>query len=185
MDAIVSLFAKIRETHGRLDVLVNNAAANPYFGPILDTGLDAFQKTLDVNIRGYFYASVEGARLMKAKGGGSIINVASVNAKNPGIYQGIYSITKAAIVSMTQSFAKECAADGIRVNAILPGPTETKFASPLFKDDRIMAQLMPHLPMKRVGAPDEIAGAALYLASSAASYTTGSDITVDGGYLVG
>nr|AIA13132.1 Enoyl-(Acyl carrier protein) reductase [uncultured bacterium] len=185
LDAISALFAKIKEKHGRLDILVNNAATNPYYGPIMDTGIDAFQKTLDVNIRGYFYASVEGGRLMKEAGGGSIINVASVNAENPGMYQGIYSITKAAIVSMTKAFAKECAPDGIRVNALLPGPTETKFASPLFKDAKLVGQLMPHLPMKRIAEPDEMAGAALYLASSAASYTTGSCLTVDGGYLVG
>ncbi|MDQ3233202.1 MAG: SDR family oxidoreductase [Pseudobdellovibrionaceae bacterium] len=185
MDSIVSLFAQIKQRHGRLDILVNNAAANPYFGPILDTSLEAYQKTVDVNIRGYFFASVEGGRLMKEKGGGAIVNVASINAQNPGMYQGIYSVTKAAIVSMTQSFAKECAAFNIRVNALLPGATDTKFAATLVKNEKILNQLMPHVPMQRVAQPDEMAGAVLYLVSSAASYTTGSCITVDGGFLIG
>jgi NAD(P)-dependent dehydrogenase (short-subunit alcohol dehydrogenase family) len=185
MESITALFAQIRERHGRLDILVNNAAANPYFGPILDTSLEAFQKTVDVNIRGYFFASVEGGRLMKEKGGGTIVNVASINAENPGMYQGIYSVTKAAIVSMTKSFAKECAAFNIRVNALLPGATDTKFAATLVKNEKILNQLMPHVPMQRVAQPDEMAGAVLYLASPAASYTTGSCLTVDGGFLIG
>jgi NAD(P)-dependent dehydrogenase (short-subunit alcohol dehydrogenase family) len=185
MESITALFAEIRKRHGRLDILVNNAAANPYFGPILDTSLEAFQKTVDVNIRGYFFASVEGGRLMKLKDGGAIVNVASINAENPGMYQGIYSVTKAAIVSMTQAFAKECAGFNIRVNALLPGATDTKFAATLVKNEKILNQLMPHVPMQRVAQPDEMAGAVLYLVSPAASYTTGSCITVDGGFLIG
>jgi NAD(P)-dependent dehydrogenase (short-subunit alcohol dehydrogenase family) len=185
MESIAALFAQIRERHGRLDILVNNAAANPYFGPILDTSLEAYQKTVDVNIRGYFFASVEGGRLMKEKGGGAIVNVASINAENPGMYQGIYSVTKAAIVSMTKSFAKECAAFNIRVNALLPGATDTKFAATLVKNEKILNQLMPHVPMQRVAQPDEMAGAVLYLVSPAASYTTGSCLAVDGGFLIG
>jgi NAD(P)-dependent dehydrogenase (short-subunit alcohol dehydrogenase family) len=185
MESIAALFSQIRDRHGRLDILVNNAAANPYFGPILDTSLEAFQKTVDVNIRGYFFASVEAGRLMKEKGGGAIVNVASINAENPGMYQGIYSVTKAAIVSMTKSFAKECAAFNIRVNALLPGATDTKFAATLVKNEKILNQLMPHVPMQRVAQPDEMAGAVLYLVSPAASYTTGSCLTVDGGFLIG
>ncbi|WP_141732169.1 SDR family oxidoreductase [Oligoflexus tunisiensis] len=185
MESITNLFQQIRERFGRLDILVNNAAANPYFGPILDTTLEAYQKTVDVNIRGYFFASVEGGRLMKEKGGGAIVNVASINAENPGVYQGIYSVTKAAIVSMTKAFAKECAAYKIRVNALLPGATDTKFAATLVKNEKILNQLMPHVPLQRVAQPDEMAGAVLYLVSPAASYTTGSCLTVDGGYLIG
>jgi NAD(P)-dependent dehydrogenase (short-subunit alcohol dehydrogenase family) len=185
MESITALFSQIRERHGRLDILVNNAAANPYFGPILETSLEAFQKTVDVNIRGYFFASVEGGRLMKEKGGGAIVNVASINAENPGMYQGIYSVTKAAIVSMTKAFAKECAGFNIRVNALLPGATDTKFAATLVKNEKILNQLMPHVPMQRVAQPDEMAGAVLYLVSPAASYTTGSCLTVDGGFLIG
>ena len=185
MAQIEATFAAIEQKHGRLDILVNNAATNPYFGPIVDTDLSSFQKTVDVNIRGYFYSSVNGAKLMAKSGGGSIINVASVNGVIPGEGQGIYSITKAAVISMTQAFAKECAASGVRVNALLPGATDTKFAAALVHNPAVLNHLMPHVPMRRVAQPDEMAGTVLYLASSASSYTTGTAINVDGGYLIG
>jgi NAD(P)-dependent dehydrogenase (short-subunit alcohol dehydrogenase family) len=181
LEQIETIFKAIEAKHGRLDILVNNAAANPYFGPILDTPMGAFQKTVDVNIRGYFFMSVGGARLMKQ--GGAIVNVASVNGVIPGPFQGIYSMTKAAIISMTQAFAKECAPLKIRVNALLPGFTDTKFASALTGNPIILEKALEHIPMHRVAQPDEMAGAVLYLASDAASYTTGACLNVDGGYL--
>jgi NAD(P)-dependent dehydrogenase (short-subunit alcohol dehydrogenase family) len=184
MEQISAIFAAIEARHGRLDILVNNAATNPHFGPIVDTDLGAFQKTVDVNIRGYFFMSAMGAKLMAKKGGGSIVNVASVNGVIPGLLQGIYSITKAAVISMTQAFAKECATSGVRVNALLPGATDTKFASALIKNPAILKTAMAHVPMNRVAQPDEMAGAVLYLVSPAASYTTGTCLNVDGGYLI-
>jgi len=184
MDQIDATFTAIENKHKKLDILVNNAAANPYFGHILDTDLNAFQKTVDVNIRGYFFMSAGGAKLMKKSGGGSIINVASVNGVIPGDMQGIYSITKASVIAMTKSFAKECATLGIRVNALLPGLTDTKFASALTSNDAILKMALMHIPMKRVAMPEEMAGTVLYLASAASSYTTGSAINVDGGYLL-
>jgi NAD(P)-dependent dehydrogenase (short-subunit alcohol dehydrogenase family) len=183
LDQIEALFAKVREKHGRLDVLVNNAAANPYFGSILKTDPTAFQKTVDVNIRGYFFMSTHGARLMIENGGGSIINVASVNGVNPANFQGIYSITKAAVISMTKAFAAECAEAGVRCNALLPGLTDTKFASVLVNTPAILQRALAHIPMRRVAQPSEMAGAVLYLASAASSYTTGAILNVDGGYL--
>jgi NAD(P)-dependent dehydrogenase (short-subunit alcohol dehydrogenase family) len=129
LDAIDAAFANLKSTEGRLDILVNNAATNPYFGSILDTDPAAFQKTVDVNLRGYFFMCARGAKLMAASGGGAIVNVASINAVVPGAMQGIYSITKAGVVSMTKAFAKECAPIGVRVNALLPGATDTKFAA--------------------------------------------------------
>tara|TARA_R110001592_G_scaffold81650_6_gene242372 strand:+ start:3321 stop:4088 length:768 start_codon:yes stop_codon:yes gene_type:complete len=185
MDQIESIFNQISAQHGKLDILVNNAAANPYFGHVLDTDLNAFQKTVDVNIRGYFFMSVEGGKLMKESGGGAIVNVASINAVIPGDFQGIYSITKAAVVSITKSFAKECAQFNIRVNALLPGGTDTKFASTLVNNPKILEQMLQHVPMKRVAQPEEMAGTVLYLVSNASSYTTGTAINVDGGYLIG
>jgi len=185
MEQIDATFKQIEQEHGRLDILVNNAAANPYFGHILETDLSAYAKTVDVNIRGYFFMSIAGAKLMKANGGGSIINVASINGVTPGEMQGIYSITKAAVISMTKSFAKECAEFDIRVNALLPGATDTKFAATLVKNPVILKQAMAHVPMKRVAEPDEMAGTVLYLASNASSYTTGTSINVDGGFLIG
>ncbi|GGC73701.1 SDR family oxidoreductase [Undibacterium terreum] len=183
MAQIDALFADITEVHGRLDILVNNAATNPHFGSILETDVSAFQKTVDVNIRGYFFMSAAGAKLMIKNGGGSIINVASVNGVTPGANQGIYSITKAAVISMTKAFAQQCAAEGVRVNALLPGATDTKFASALFHNPVIMEKALTRIPMKRIAEPDEMAGTVLYLASNASSYTTGACINVDGGYL--
>ncbi|HEY6008819.1 MAG TPA: SDR family oxidoreductase [Geobacteraceae bacterium] len=185
LEQIDALFTRVTDEHDRLDVLVNNAAANPYFGPIVDTDAAVFQKTVDVNVRGYFFMCAHGARLMAQNNGGSIINVASVNGVIPGALQGIYSITKGAVISMTKAFAKECAPVGVRVNALLPGATDTKFAATLVQNPAILKQALQHIPMNRVAQPDELAGAVLYLASSAASYTTGSCVTVDGGYLLG
>lgn len=183
MAQIEALYAAIDTRHGRLDVLVNNAATNPYFGPITDTDPAIFQKTVDVNIRGYFYMSSHAAKRMANSGGGSIVNVASVNGVVPGFQQGIYSITKAAVISMTKAFAVECAEAGVRCNALLPGLTDTKFASVLVNTPAILKQAMAHVPMRRVAQPSEMAGAALYFASAASSYTTGAVLNVDGGYL--
>lgn len=183
MAQIDKLFADLEAKHGRLDILVNNAATNPHFGHITETDVGAFQKTVDVNIRGYFFMSSAGAKLMAKNGGGSIVNVASVNGVTPGAQQGIYSITKAAVISMTKAFARECAPQKVRVNALLPGATDTKFASALFHNPVILEQALTRIPMHRVAEPGEMAGAVLYLASDAASYTTGAALNVDGGYL--
>jgi len=184
MEQIDSAFSAIESKHGRLDILVNNAATNPHFGPIVDTDLSSFQKTVDVNIRGYFFMSAAGAKLMARNGGGAIVNVASVNGVIPGGFQGIYSITKAAVISMTKAFAKECATKGVRVNALLPGLTDTKFAGALIRNPEILDKALDHVSMRRVAKPEEMAGAVLYLVSPAASYTTGVCLNVDGGYLV-
>jgi NAD(P)-dependent dehydrogenase (short-subunit alcohol dehydrogenase family) len=184
MDDIATLFEHIRSKHGRLDICVNNAATNPYFGHILDTDLGAFTKTVDVNIRGYFFMSVEAGKLMKEHGGGAIVNTASINAIQPGPMQGIYSITKAAVVYMTRAFAKECAPLGIRCNALLPGLTKTKFAGALFEHEDIYKAAMEKIPMGRHAEPREMAGTVLYLVSDASSYTNGECIVVDGGITI-
>ena len=183
MEQITQTFARIRSDFGRLDILVNNAATNPQFCNVLDTDLGAFQKTVDVNIRGYFFMSVEGGKLMREHGGGSIINVASINGVSPGAFQGVYSMTKAAVINMTKVFAKECASFGIRCNALLPGLTDTQFASALVKNEAILKGVLQQVPLKRVAEPDEMAGAVLYLASAASTYTTGISLNVDGGFL--
>ncbi|UFH51450.1 SDR family oxidoreductase [Pseudomonas sp. KNUC1026] len=183
LEQIDAAFAHIRERFGRLDILVNNAATNPQFGHVLDTTVEAFQKTVDVNLRGYFFACVAAGKLMREHGGGSIINVASVNGVQPAPMQGVYSITKAAVINMTQVFAKECAALGIRCNALLPGLTDTQFASALTQNPQVLEQWLPRIPLGRMARPEEMAGAVLYLASDAASYTTGTALEVDGGLL--
>jgi NAD(P)-dependent dehydrogenase (short-subunit alcohol dehydrogenase family) len=184
LEDIQNLFTQIRSRHGRLDILVNNAAANPYFGHILDTDLSAFEKTVEVNLRGYFFMSVEAGKLMREHGGGAIVNTASVNALQPGDKQGIYSITKAAVVNMTKAFAKECGPLGIRVNALLPGLTKTRFAGALFEDKSTYEQWLSRIPLRRHAEPREMAGTVLYLVSDAASYTNGECIVVDGGLTI-
>jgi NAD(P)-dependent dehydrogenase (short-subunit alcohol dehydrogenase family) len=177
------LIRDIEDKLGRLDILVNNAAANPYFGQISDTGMSAVDKVLQVNVRGYFELSALASKAMKRQGGGAIVNVSSVSGVKPGIWQGIYSASKAAVINMTQGFAKECAPWRVRVNAVLPGVTDTKFAAALIKDERVLEQLLPRIPLGRVARPEEIAPAILFLVSDAASYITGATLAVDGGWL--
>lgn len=184
MEDITAIFDHIRSKHGRLDILVNNAAANPYYGHILDTDLAAYNKTVEVNIRGYFFMSIEAGKLMRAQGRGAIVNTASVNALQPGDCQAIYSITKAAVVNMTKAFAKECGPLGIRVNAILPGLTKTKFAGALFSNEEVYNRWLQEIPLRRHAEPREMAGTVLYLVSDAASYTNGECIVVDGGLTI-
>ena len=182
-EQIETLFEHIRQEHGRLDILVNNAAANPYYGHITDTDLGAFTKTVEVNIRGYFFMSVNACKLMK-ENGGAIVNVASVDGVRPGDKRGIYSITKSAIIQMTKAFALECGPDNIRVNALLPGLTETKFAGALTGNEEVLNSWLKQMPLGRYAQPGEMAGAILFLASPASGFATGSILPVDGGYLI-
>ena len=181
--ALHRLIGEIEAGLGRLDILVNNAATNPYFGHISDTDMGMVEKTLQVNIKGYFELAALASKLMKKNGGGAIVNIASINGVKPGMFQGIYSISKAAVINMTQSFAKECAPWKVRVNAVLPGLTETKFASALTKNEKILNVALQQIPLGRVAQPEEIAPAILYLVSDAASYVTGTTLTVDGGLI--
>jgi NAD(P)-dependent dehydrogenase (short-subunit alcohol dehydrogenase family) len=181
--SIESLFARLDGAGRAPAILINNAAANPYFGPALDMDLGAYEKTVEVNLRGYFWTTVQAARRMKDAGGGAIVNVASVNARRSAFGQLVYSMTKAGIVNMSEGFAKELATHGIRVNAILPGLTDTKFASALTGNPKILEQMLRTIPLQRVAQPGEIAPMVLFLASSAASYITGGVFPVDGGYL--
>ena len=181
--AIDQLFEKLESKGFGPDILVNNAAANPYFGPMIDMPMGAFDKTVEVNIRGYFHATVLAARRMRERGGGAIVNVASVNGRRAAPMQGVYSMTKAAIISLTEGFAKELAPHGIRVNAVLPGLTDTKFASALTQNPKILDMMLKLIPLARVAEPDEIAPMIAFLCSPAAGYITGASFAVDGGYL--
>jgi NAD(P)-dependent dehydrogenase (short-subunit alcohol dehydrogenase family) len=183
MAQINQLFVEIKKKFDRLDILINNAGTNPFFGDVLSVDERAWDKTFDVNLKGLFFVSQHAAKMMKEKGGGAIVNVASVNAVRPAPFQSIYSITKAGIVALTKSFAKELAPFNIRINALLPGLTDTKFASALTQSPEIMKVVLPTIPMGRIARPEEMAGAVLYLVSDAASYTTGACINVDGGML--
>jgi NAD(P)-dependent dehydrogenase (short-subunit alcohol dehydrogenase family) len=181
MDQIGAIFGYIRETLGRLDILINNAATNPYFGDILDTDLGSFQKTVDVNLRGYFFMSVEAGKIMREHGGGAIVNTASVAGLQPSPGQGIYAISKAAVINMTRAFAGECGKHNIRVNAILPGLTKTSFAGALFENEDFYKEAVRAIPLQRHASPDEISGLVLTLVSGAGTYITGESITLDGG----
>ena len=180
---INELFAEIDNRYGRLDILVNNAATNPYFGDMVKAEERAWDKTNDVNLKGPFFMTQHAARLMENAGGGAIVNVASINAVQPVPLQGIYSITKAGLIAMTKAFAKELAPKGIRVNALLPGLTETHFSEALIKNEQIYNFAVQQIPMGRHAQPAEMAGAVLYLVSDAASFTTGICLVCDGGML--
>ena len=181
-DDIARLFERVRAELGRLDVLVNNAAANPYFGPAVDCSEEALDKTFAVNVKGYFLMSQHAARVMVAQRSGSIINVASIAGIAPHPMQVVYSMTKAAVISMTRGLAKELGGSGVRVNAIAPGVVETKFAGALIDNPEIHRMIVQLTPLGRHGQPDEIVGAAVYLASEASSFTTGSVLVCDGGF---
>jgi len=180
---IENLFQTIHQTYGRLDILVNNAGANPHFGEMITVDDGVFNKTMDVNLKGPFFMIQKAVPLMQAAGKGAVVNVSSVSAVRPPLFQGMYSITKSAMITMTQAFAKELAPHNIRVNALLPGLTDTKFASVLIHTEEIYNMAMNMIPMKRHAVPAEMAGAVLYLVSDAASFTTGTCIVCDGGYL--
>jgi NAD(P)-dependent dehydrogenase (short-subunit alcohol dehydrogenase family) len=170
---------------GKIDVLVNNAATNPYFGALLDVPDSAWDKTFEVNTRGYFYFAREVIKhLQSRKAPGSIVNVASMVALRAAPMQGVYAMSKAAVVSMTQTLAYEVGGQGIRVNAIAPGLVETKFASAIVQNDAMRNMVVGRTPLGRHAQPTEIAGAALFLASDASSFVNGHTLVVDGGLTI-
>lgn len=179
---VETLFAKALDKFGRVDGAVNNAATNPYFGPLLDTPDAAIDKTIEVNVRGYLYVARAFVKHARSRdGGGSIVNIASVAGTRAAPMQGIYGATKAAVISMTQTLAFELGSSKIRVNAIAPGLVETKFASAIVGNPMLRDHVVGRTPLQRHAQPAEIAGAAVYLLSDAASFTTGSLMVVDGG----
>jgi NAD(P)-dependent dehydrogenase (short-subunit alcohol dehydrogenase family) len=182
--ALQALAKTALDSFGRIDILVNNAATNPHFGALLDAEDSLWQKTIEVNIMGNVWLTQAVVPAMRQRGGGKIVNVASVNGLRPGRLQGIYSMTKAGIISLTQTLAMELGIDNIQVNAIAPGLVKTKFARVIWENDVIMAEMMNRTPAGRIGEPDDIAGIALYLASPASAYTTGQVFVVDGGVTI-
>jgi len=179
----------VRETierFGQVDVLVNNAGTNPYFGPMLNVDMGAWEKTFETNLKGYFWCAREVARHCLGRNApGSIINVASVAGLVGSPLQGVYGATKAAIISMTKTLAVELGPSRIRVNAIAPGFIDTRLASAILKNDELLKAILGRTPLGRYGTPDEIAGGALYLASDAASFLTGHTLVIDGGLTIG
>jgi NAD(P)-dependent dehydrogenase (short-subunit alcohol dehydrogenase family) len=179
--ALQALVQATVDAYGTVDILVNNAATNPHFGPVLDAEDSMWQKTFDVNVMGTIWLTQAVVNVMREKGGGKILNVASVNGLRPGRWQGIYSITKAGIINLTQTLAMELASDNIRVNAIAPGLIKTKFARAIWENEMVLNSILDRTPMGRIGEPEDIVGLALYLASPASNFATGQVFVVDGG----
>ncbi len=180
-EEIAALFDRIEKELGGVDILVNNAVTNPYFGPAADIPEAAFDKTLEVNLKGYFVMTQHAVRQMKKSGGGSIINIASIAGIRPGANEVTYALTKAAVINMTKGFAKELGPEGIRVNAIAPGLVETHFSKVLIETKEIHDRIIERTPLQRHGQPEEVAGAAIYFASEAGSFATGAVLVLDGG----
>lgn len=169
---------------GKVDVLVNNAATNPFFGPMMSIDWGAWDKTFEVNVKGYFAATRAVVRHIHArKGTGAVVNIASVAGLMAMPLQGVYAMTKAAVISMTKTLSVELGPE-VRVNAIAPGLIETKFASALTQNDVILQHVLDRTSLKRVGQPIDVAGAALLLASDAGAYVNGAVLTVDGGWSI-
>ncbi len=177
-----TLVDKTVETYGGLDIIINNAAANPVFGPIQQTEERAFDKIIDVNLKGPFELCKKAYPILKERGGGSIINISSIGGLTPESGIGIYSVSKAGINNLTKAMAQDWGADNIRVNAICPGLIKTKFSEALWSNEAILERFLQNIPLKRAGTADDIAGLAVYLASDAAAYCTGGVYMIDGGY---
>lgn len=182
--ALQNLVAQTVEKYGGVDVLVNNAATNPHFGTLLEAEDSMWQKTFEVNLLGNVWLTQAAVKSMRERGGGKVVNVASVNGLRPGAMQGIYSITKAGVINLTQTLAMELADDNIQVNAIAPGLVKTKFAQAIWSNKTLMDGVVNRTPQRRIGEPDEITGIALYLASPASSFTTGQVFVIDGGITI-
>ncbi|TDB68236.1 SDR family NAD(P)-dependent oxidoreductase [Arundinibacter roseus] len=176
-----NLVEKTVEMYGGVDILVNNAAANPHYGPTLEFPESAFEKIMQINVKAPWELTKLVHESMKSRGGGSIINISSIAALTPDPGLGMYSVSKASLNMLTKVLAKELGADGIRVNAICPGLIKTKFSQALWEDQKTLDRFTKRLPIARMGTVEEIAGMALYLASSASGYCTGTVFTADGG----
>ena len=181
MAACQELVSKSLSIYGGIDILVNNAASNPVYGPVVECEEWAFDKIMDVNVKAPFELGKLVHPIMKERGGGSVINISSISALTPDPGLGIYSVSKAALNMLTKVCAKEWGADGIRVNAICPGLIKTKFSEALWQNEKWMSHFVKQLPAGRMGTADEIAALALFLASDASAYCTGSIFTADGG----
>ena len=180
---LARLFDAVRTEFGRLDILVNNAATNPVFGPLVEIDEAAWDKVMALNVKGYLLATQRAVAIMRAGGRGAIVNVSSTGGlrASPGL--GAYSVSKAAVLMLTRVLARELAPLGIRVNAVAPAIVETRFSEALWRNPEILERYVRATPMGRTAQPEEVAGAVVYLCSDAASYVTGHTIVLDGGHL--
>jgi len=174
------LVAEVMERFSRIDILVNNAGTNPYFGPVLGAELSAWDKTFEVNLRGYFILTKLVYQASMEERGGSIVNISSIGGLRPGLGLGVYNITKAGVIMLTRQLARELGGK-VRVNAVAPGLVKTRFAEALWGNPEILDRVLAQNPMGRIGLPEEVASGVLFLASDAASYVNGEVLVIDGG----
>jgi NAD(P)-dependent dehydrogenase (short-subunit alcohol dehydrogenase family) len=165
---------------GRIDILVNNAGTNPYFGPLMDADLAVWDKTFEVNLRGYFVLTQLVYRAWMEAHGGAVLNIASTGGLRPSFGLGVYDVTKAGVVMLTRQLARELGGR-VRVNCIAPGLFETRFAQALWSNEAVLQRVLENNPFGRIGRPEEIAGAAVFLVSDAAGYVNGQVLVIDGG----
>jgi NAD(P)-dependent dehydrogenase (short-subunit alcohol dehydrogenase family) len=191
MEEIQKMVNTVMDKYGRIDILVNNAGASPAMGSVLESDERLWDTIMSLNLKGAYFVSQAVGKVMKKQGSGKIINIASIDGFNPEPGVSVYSISKAGVRMITRAFAMELARDNIQVNAIAPGPISTKMMNSHWghlspeEQKKERDKLCQLLPTCRIGEPDEIAGAAIYLASDASSYTTGTEIVIDGGLLLG
>ncbi|NJN50305.1 MAG: glucose 1-dehydrogenase [Polaribacter sp.] len=179
-----NLIDKTVEAFGSIDILVNNAAINPTYGPIENVDPTIFDKIMEVNVKAPWVLSNMVLPFMQKNKSGSIINIASVEALTPGFGLGIYSTSKAALLMLTKNQAKEWGQYGITANAICPGLIQTKFSAALWTNEKLLNKLEKSIPSGRMGQPEEMVGLACLLASKAGAYMTGGVYTADGGYMI-
>jgi len=179
-----NVLAMIEKEFGRLDILINNGATSPHFGPAHEASEGAFDKTFEVNMRGPYFLTTKAYKMLKADGGGSVVNVASIDGIQPAEFRVAYGMSKAALIAMTKGLAKEYSQYGVRVNALLPGFTDTKLASALKDNPAMELYVNMNLAIKRMAQPEEMVGAVLYMVSDEASYFTGQSMVVDGGAII-
>jgi dehydrogenase/reductase SDR family member 4 len=182
MDALQNLVNETKRQLGRIDILINNAATNPVFGPIANMDERAWDTVMNTNVKSAFFLSKMVREAMLEHGdGGAIINVSSTGGLRASVGLGGYSVSKAAVIMLTQVCAKEWGTDGIRVNCIAPGLIKTEFSRALWENEAILKNSVQGGALKHIGDPDEMAGAVVYFASAASSFTTGQTIVLDGG----
>jgi NAD(P)-dependent dehydrogenase (short-subunit alcohol dehydrogenase family) len=174
------LVQAVIERFSRIDILVNNAGTNPYFGPIIGADLASWDKTFEVNLRGYFVLTKLVYEASMETHGGAIVNIASIGGIRPGIGLGAYNVTKAGVIHLTRQLARELGAK-VRVNAVAPGLIKTRFAEALWGNQEILDRVIAQNPMGRIGLPEEVAAGVLFLVSDAASYVNGEVLVIDGG----
>ena len=184
MEQIRALVEQTQQQYGGIDIIVNNAAVNPIFGPLVEADVEVFDKIMQVNVKGPFELAKLAYASMKSRGGGSVINISSIEGLTPGPGLGLYSVSKSALIALTKVQAREWGAANIRANAICPGLVKTKFSEALINHEKTLRHIMAKQALPMLAEPEDIAGLALFLASDASSFCTGGIYTADGGYVV-